>query len=217
MKKILYILYFLLSITYFPIFGAEPFSQYEKIVFGSATEDLDSFEQFVKKAKEYGATHITVQAEDLPLAYWELRPKNDPYPAWVMTNPGLLKINPPEMLKPYIPENYGKKFMKILRQRCSILQKNDLQAHFHSFEPQMLPNEFFKEYPALRGPQVDNPLRSRNDRWSPSISHPDVLDLYSESIRMLKKQCPAIDILEFRTNDSGAGIGWCEEIGRAHV
>ncbi len=190
----------------------EIFSQYENIVFGCATEEIESFRTFALQAKECGATHIAIQAEDLPLAYWELEPKNDPYPAWVIINPGLLKINPPAKLKPYIPGEYGKAVMSILEQRCRVLRQMDLKASFHTFEPQMLPEKFFLDHPSWRGPQVDNPMRSRVDRFAPSMSHPEVLALYSEAMGLLKQGCPEIDILEFRTNDSGAGIEWSDAL-----
>ncbi len=180
----------------------------EKIVFGSPTASLDEFRDFALRARQSGATHIAIQAEDLPPAYWELSPPGDPYPAWVITNPGLLKLNPPEVLKSYIPISYGARLMKILSDRCNILEALGLKASFHTFEPQMLPEAFFRDYPDMRGPQVDNPVRSRVHRFAPSMSHPGVLALYEEAVRSLLKQCPCIDILEFRTNDSGAGIEW---------
>lgn len=189
-----------------------PFAQYKKIVFGCYTSNHDEFEEFATRAKELGATHITITAEDVPHAYWELKPPDDPYPAWVITNPGILKILPPEKLQPYIPKQHGEQVMKILEQRCRILRKLGLKAAFHTFEPQMLPEQVFSDHPTWRGPQVDNPLRSRLDRFAPSMSHPDVLDMYRRSIQELIRRCPEIDILQMRTNDSGAGIEWSDAL-----
>lgn len=196
----------------FQVKAQKPFLQCEKIIFGCYSENIESFKAFALRAKECGATHIAVHAEDLPLAYWELKPEYDPYPAWVITNPGLLKINPPARLQPYIPEEYGKSVMSIMEQRCKVLRQMDMKASFHTFEPQMLPEEFFIDHPSLRGPQVDNPRRSRVERFAPSMSHPEVLTLYSEALDLLKQKCPEIDILEFRTNDSGAGIEWSDAL-----
>ncbi|MBD3290000.1 hypothetical protein GF337_14425 [candidate division KSB1 bacterium] len=189
-----------------------PFHQYKKIVFGCYTSNDDEFEEFATRAKELGATHITITAEDLPLSYWELKPPEDPYPAWVITNPGILKILPPEELQQYIPKEHGEKVMQILEQRCRILRKLGLKAAFHTFEPQMLPEQVFRDHPAWRGPQVDNPMRSRVDRFAPSMSHPGVLDMYRRSIQELIRRCPEIDILQMRTNDSGAGIEWSDAL-----
>jgi len=190
----------------------DSFSGIEKVVFGCYSESLESFKQFASEAKKLGATHIAINAEDLPLAYWELEPDDDPYPAWVISNPGILKINPPEKLLPFIPDEYGESVMGILEKRCQILRELDLKASFHTFEPQMLPEEFFISHPNLRGPRTDNPIRSRNARFAPSMSHPDLLEMYTEALTSLKTRCPEIDILEFRTNDSGAGIEWSEAL-----
>ena len=136
------------------------------------------------------ATHITITAEDLPIAYWELTPPLDPYPAWVITNPGLLKIAIPDVLKPYIPQAHGRKVMRILEARCKILRELDLKAAFHTFESQMLPEKVFKDHPDWRGPRVDHTSRSRTPRYAPSISHPDVLKLYTKAMGNLLERCP---------------------------
>ena len=194
------------------LIAQDVFSQYQKIVFGCFTKEDSSFESFSRRAKESGATHIALNAEDLPIAYWELEPENDPYPAWVITNPGLLKINPPEKLKPYIHEDYGESVMEIIVRRSEILDELGLKGAFHTFEPQMLPIEFLQDYPSLLGPQVDNPMRSRLDRFAPSMSNTEVQWLYTKALKKFKDQCSVLDILEFRTNDSGAGIEWSEAL-----
>lgn len=101
---------------------------FDKIVFGCYSPTLQSFESFAQKAKDLGASHITITAEDLPLRYWELTPPEDPYPAWVITNPGLLKLLPPDPLKSYIPQQYGQGVIDILQERCAVLRRLDLKA-----------------------------------------------------------------------------------------
>lgn len=71
---------------------------FKEIIFGCYTDTPEEFEQFVVKAKKAGATHIQINAEDLPLAYWQMNPPYDPYPAWVISNPGLLKTFIPNAL-----------------------------------------------------------------------------------------------------------------------
>ncbi len=184
------------------------FSKFEKIIFGCASDSEKEFQDFAHQVKALGATHVMITAEDLPLAYWELKPKNDPYPAWVMTNPGLLKIAPPAPIAPFIPSDYSKKIMSVIGERCQTLRKLGLKAGFHTFEPQMLPDSVFIKHPEWLGPQVDNPMRARVSRFAPSMSHPQVLQFYTQAIETLLTDCPEIDILEMRTNDSGAGIEW---------
>jgi len=190
------------------IFSFAKTGQYKNIIFGCYTTDLNDFERFVVKAKEAGATHIQINAEDLPLAYWQMDPPGDPYPAWVISNPGILKTFIPDALKKYIPQETAEKVVNILQERCKILRKYNLKAVFHTFEPQMLPEAVYEDHPGWRGPQVDHPMRSRTPRFSPSIDNPDVLKLYTEAMKKFISRCPEVEIMYFRTNDSGSGLDW---------
>jgi len=128
--------------------------QYKKIVFGCYTTDINDFEEFVVKAKNLGATHINITAEDLPKSYWQYDTPGDPYPAWVITNTGLLKICRPKALEQYLPSDYSKKVLSILEQRCKVLRKYGMKAAFSTFEPQMLPEQVFADHPLWRGARV---------------------------------------------------------------
>lgn len=180
----------------------------KSIIFGCHTDNLADFEAFASRAKQSGATHIVLTAEDLPWATWQLDSPGDPYPAWAVSNVGLLKVSPPESLKPFLPQDYADTVMRILRSRCAVLRKLGLKAAFTTFEPQFLPERVYEAHPLWRGPQVDNPLRSRVPRFAPAIDNTDVLALYRESIRTLLTACPEIEILSLHTNDSGSGVSW---------
>jgi hypothetical protein len=182
--------------------------KFEKIVFGCYARDIKEFEEFARRAKQSGATHINLSNEDLPLAKWEYDTENDPYPSWVFTNIGLLKIATPDALKPYLPQDYAVQVMDILEARCRVLRKYGLKAVLKTFEPQMLPEKVFTDHPLWRGPRVDHPSRSRVARWAPDIDNPDVLKLYGEAVSILLKHCPELEILSLTTNDSGTGLSW---------
>lgn len=183
-------------------------SKFDKIIFGSYATDIKEFEEFAKRAKQSGATHINLSNEDLPFAKWEYDTENDPYPSWVFTNMGLLKIATPAALKPYLPQDYADRVFSILEERCKVLRKYGLKAAFRTFEPQMLPEKVYTDHPLWRGPRVDHPSRSRVARWAPDIDNPEVLRLYDEAISLLLKRCPEIEILSLITNDSGTGLSW---------
>ncbi len=188
--------------------AARPLAQFRTRIFGCHAENHAAFESFARRAKQSGATHIVLTAEDLPWAYWQLDTPGDPYPAWAMSNVGLLKVVPPAALKSYFPEAYSKAVADIIRPRCQVLRKLGLKAAFTSFEPQILPERVYQDHPAWRGPQVDHPLRSRVPRFAPNIDNPEVLDLYRESMRNFATMCPELEILSLHTNDSGSGINW---------
>ena len=163
---------------------------------------------FARRARQSGATHVVITAEDLPWAMWQMDTPGDPYPAWAVSNVGLLKVSIPEALQPFLPKDYSDTVMGLLRSRCEVLRKLGLKAAFTTFEPQILPERVYDAHPLWRGPQVDHPLRSRVPRFAPSIDNPEVLALYRESIRKLLTVCPEIEILSLHTNDSGSGMSW---------
>ena len=181
---------------------------FKSVIFGCHAGSLEEFESFATRAKQSGATHIVLTAEDLPWATWQLDTPGDPYPAWAVSNVGLLKVATPAALKPFLPQDYSDSVMGILRSRCAVLRKLDLKAAFTTFEPQILPETVYEAHPLWRGPQVDHPLRSRVPRFAPSIDNPEVLALYRESVRTLLAACPRIEILSLHTNDSGSGVSW---------
>ncbi|MBL0157330.1 MAG: hypothetical protein IPP47_09555 [Bryobacterales bacterium] len=183
-------------------------SRFKTVIFGRHSDSLASFESFARQAKQSGATHVVLTAEDLPWAMWQMDTPGDPYPAWAVSNVGLLKVSPPDALLPFLPKDYAGTVLSILRSRCEVLRKLGLKAAFTTFEPQMLPEAVYEAHPLWRGPQVDHPLRSRVPRFAPSIDNPEVLALYRESIRKLLTVCPEIEILSLHTNDSGSGMSW---------
>ena len=188
--------------------NAQDADMYRTIVFGCYSNDIDEFEAFARKAKAAGATHIVITAEDLPWANWQFDTPGDPYPAWAVSNVGFLKIAVPVALRDYLPKDYAGRVMQMLQQRCRILRELGLKAAFTTFEPQMLPEQIFRDHPRWRGPQVDQPFRSRVPRFAPDIDNPEVLALYRESIRILLTACPEIELISLHTNDSGAGVSW---------
>ncbi|MBL8227078.1 MAG: hypothetical protein JNL98_01320 [Bryobacterales bacterium] len=183
-------------------------ARFKTVIFGRYSGSITAFEDFARQAKQSGATHIVITAEDLPWAMWQMDTPGDPYPAWAVSNVGLLKVSIPAALEPFLPKEYSARVLAILRERCEVLRKLGLKAAFTTFEPQILPERVYEAHPLWRGPQVDHPLRSRVPRFAPSIDHPEVLALYRESIRKLLAICPEIEVLSLHTNDSGSGMSW---------
>ncbi|MFZ5518585.1 MAG: hypothetical protein ACOY90_18290 [Candidatus Zhuqueibacterota bacterium] len=183
-------------------------TQYTKIMFTGTTVDLADFEKFVIRAKASGATHIDITGLPMPFSFWQFDTPGDPYPAWPCMVFSLFKVATPEILKPYVPQDYAIKVLTLLEDRCKILRKHELKAYVSAGEPHMLPEAVFTDHPLWRGPRVDQPTRSRVARFAPTIDNPEVLALYRESVGILLRRCPEIDILTLLTNDSGGGLDW---------
>jgi hypothetical protein len=171
------------------------------------TADLARFERRAALSKEMGATHMSI-TEDLPPSLWQFNPPGDPYPAWFVYRVSLLKIFPPKELQPYVDMKYAGEIAGILAERCVVLRKLGLKAHWNSNEPQVLPEAFFQAYPRLRGPRVDQPNRSRVAWFAPCVDQPEMLRLYREAMKNLLTGCPEVESFNFLTQDSGSGFCW---------
>ena len=169
--------------------------------------DAGSFERNAARAKQLGATHFLI-TEDIPPALWEMDTPGDPYPAWYMYHPGILKIFPPAALEKYIDKSYSEKMAALFETRCQILRRLGLKAAWQANEPHVLPEAFFTDHPDLRGPRVDHPNRSRTPRFAPCVDQPATLALYREALQKLLKRLPEVEVFSFTTTDAGSGLCW---------
>jgi hypothetical protein len=176
----------------------------------AAQIDLAEFERKAVLCKELGATHVVI-TEGLPLATWEFD-KDDPYPAWYMHHASLLTIFPPKDVLPFVNKDYADKVSAILEKRCAILRKLGLKAVWNANEPAVLPEAFFTAHPELRGPRIDQPSRSRKAHFAPSVDEPETLRLYRESMQLLLKRCPEVELFNWVTTDAGSGFDWAPSL-----
>jgi len=126
---------------------------------GDARE-LAVFERKAALAKKLGATHVPI-TDGLPPAQWLFQMPDDPYPGWFIQRPDFLKLFPPAEVQPYVDMAYGRRVAALLEERCKILRRLGLKAHWGANIPQVMPEAFFEVYPQLRGPRVDQPNRAR--------------------------------------------------------
>lgn len=168
---------------------------------------LAAFERKAILAKRLGATHVPL-TDGLPTAQWQFQPAGDPYPAWFIQRPDFFKLFPAPEVAPFVDMNYGRRIATLLEERCRILRKLGLKAHWAANIPQVMPEAFFTAHPELRGPRVDQPNRSRTARFSMCVDRPETLRLYTEAMKNLLAHCPEIESFSFLTQDSGSGFCW---------
>ncbi len=173
--------------------------------------NISEFTYWAEHAAGLNATHVLV-TEDLPKASWQLDRSRDPYPAWFIHQPGLLKIFPSGILKPFVDLDHAERVASLIEERCRILRRLGLKACYQTNEPQVLPEEFFRTYPELRGPRVDHPHRSRLPHFAPCTDRREILDLYSAAIRALLTRCPEVEVFFMMTTDSGSGFCWAPSL-----
>ncbi len=170
-------------------------------------EQLALFERKATLAKRLGATHVPI-TDGLPTAQWQYQPANDPYPAWFIQRPDFFKLFPAAEVEPFVDPAYGRRVAGLLEERCKILRRLGLKAHWAANIPQVMPEAFFTAYPQLRGPRVDQPNRSRTARFSMCVDQPETLRLYAVAVKNLLARCPEIESMAFLTQDSGSGFCW---------
>ena len=177
-----------------------------KVLFGCPTSTIKEFKIFAQKAAELGATHVYIS--DLPKSRWLWEMDlSDPYPNWGMGNATIFKIIIPPELEPYLPAEYAKKNLEIIKKRCAILKKLGLKAAFSGKEPAYLPEAVYQDHPQWRGPRCEHPRRARNTYYAPCIDQPKILEMYRKAIAELCRHAP-VELFSFLTNDSGGGICW---------
>ena len=203
---------FLRLVVLFAAFGlvahaAAPVPAEEKFDAGQ----LASFARKAELARRLGATIVPI-ADDLPTAQWQFQPPGDPYPAWFIQRPDFFKLFPAPEVEPFVDMNYGRRVEKILEERCGILRRLGLKAHWAANLPQVMPEAFFTAHPELRGPRVDQPNRSRTARFSICVDRPETLRLYAIALKNLLAHCPEITSFAFLTQDSGSGFCWAPSL-----
>ncbi len=172
--------------------------------------DQDALALFERKAvlaRRLGATHVPL-TDGLPTAQWQFQPAGDPYPAWFIQRPDFFKLFPAPEVAPFVDMAYGRRVVTLLEERCKILRRLGLKAHWAANIPQVMPEAFFTAYPQLRGPRVDQPNRSRTARFAMCVDQPETLRLYAEAMQNLLAHCPEIETFSFLTQDSGSGFCW---------
>lgn len=177
-----------------------------KVLFNAPTASIEEFRAFAREAKALGATHVYIS--DLPKStwLWDLD-RNDPYPNWGMLMSTIFKVVVPAELKRFLPEDYARRNLEIIRQRGAVLKELGLKAAFSGKEPAYLPEPVFAAHPDWRGPRCEHPRRSRHAYYSLCVDRPEVLAMYRRAVAEICRVAP-VELFTFLTNDSGSGICW---------
>ena len=178
----------------------------QKVIFVCPTNSTEEFRRLAMQAAELGATHVAIS--DLPKSRWQWDlDLNDPYPNWGMLVTSIFKVVVPEELKSFLPADYAKKNLQIVKERCAVLKELGLKAAFFGKEPSWLPEAVYQAHPEWRGPRCEHPRRARHTYYAPCIDQPEVLAMYRKAVAEFCRQAP-IEVFSLLTNDSGGGICW---------
>ncbi len=162
-------------------------------------------EFYVAELARLGYTHIEVNGLAFPMGL-ETGPKEEAYPMFYTYCPALDQFVSSRLNKGLYPNDYLSANLAFLKQNAKQAIEYGLTPGLLCFEPRSVPEQFFHEYPMLRGARVDHPFRSFKPRYNMTITHPLVRQHYGEMIRNLMQEVPELGFITIWTNDSGAGF-----------
>jgi len=179
----------------------------KRLIFSPRAWDLREFERIAASAKSAGFTHIVI-SELFERTTFQPEDKDSPWTEWAALLPSLFKhVTPPGLEQAY-PAEWVARQMAFLKAKHAIVVKLGMKAAYMGQEPHMLNEAVYRAHPQWRGSRADNSLRATGMYYSPNTDHPEVRAAYRAGVCALIKQCPAIDIFFFGTNDSGGFYPW---------
>tara|TARA_R110002049_G_scaffold243170_2_gene416945 strand:- start:3833 stop:5677 length:1845 start_codon:yes stop_codon:yes gene_type:complete len=181
-------------------------------VIQAPTTDLDVFRKLVQQAarlKPYGKVEVNI-SELAEKSFHEIPEGRNFWYEYASYNPTPFKFFPDSKIEKFIPVEFVKRNRELLLAKAGILREFGLGAAFWSYEPNFLPEEFYNEYPQLRGARVDHPRRGNYPAFSPCVSLEETQEMYGRMVAELLKNVPEINTFFFKTNDAGSGICWAD-------
>ncbi len=101
---------------------------------------------------------------------------------------------------------------KLLLWNAKLAKKYGFRCWIRCVEMTFMPETFFRRYPALRGPRVDNPSCSRTPLFALCPEVPEVQDHYRQLMVNLLGLVPEIDEMHLFTCDSGGGFCYADHL-----
>ncbi|MGD0583001.1 MAG: hypothetical protein ABR974_08675 [Bacteroidales bacterium] len=171
---------------------------------GRIQKDLDRA-SYVAGLARLGFTHVEVNGLASPMGL-ETGPKGEIYPMFYTYCPALDQFAYSELNKGLYPYYWLSANMNYLVENARLAVRYGLIPGLLCFEPRSVPEQFFEKYPMLRGARVDHPFRSFRPRYNMTITHPKVLDHYSEMLTKILLAVPGLGYMCVWSNDSGSGF-----------
>ena len=171
---------------------------------GRIQKDFNN-ETYISEIARLGFTHAEVNGLAFPMAL-ETGPKGEIYPMFYTYCPALDQFVYSDLNKGLYPYYYLSANMAYLADNARIARKFGLIPGLLCFEPRSVPEKFFESYPMLRGARVDHPFRSFKPRYNMTVTHPRVLEHYSEMLTKIMNAVPDLGYICVWSNDSGAGF-----------
>src|SRR5213595_2074238 len=148
----------------------------------SATRTVNDFETLasqVSRLKPRGRVEIAVSSlSERTLS--DLPPGGSPWHDYTTCLPSLEKFFPHADLLPFVDGEHVRHNQQLLREKLAILRRRKLAAAAQFHIPWLLPEEFFENFPHLRGPRIDHPRRSRREAFAMCVDSAEGRAFYAD-------------------------------------
>ncbi|MFB6272033.1 MAG: hypothetical protein ABEL51_03960 [Salinibacter sp.] len=162
-------------------------------------------DEYLQTLARHGFTHVEVNGLASAFPH-EPGVPGEFYREFYTYCPGLNQFVDTPLTRGVYPHEYLSANLDNLKSLADLCRQYGLQPGLLCFEPRTLPEDFFRQYPTLRGARVDHPFRSRRPRYTLAQDHPATRKHYRRLMENLMDEVPALDYLSVWSNDSGAGF-----------
>ncbi len=181
---------------------------FKKIIMGPpwGTEP-DQVERYCAEAEKFGATSLIVNILPDPFHPEYLADPSNRYVNFGLWGPSLDQFVDSRLSEGVYPKELLVRNQNALLKIVEIARSHGLKPMFLCGEPRFQPERFFKKYPYLRGPRVDNPgSASVVPLYALCTDLPEVQEHYRELMGKIMKLVPDMDGIIFYSFDSGTGF-----------
>lgn len=177
--------------------------------FARAADDFDMETHMIDIVRS-GAESFEINTlyDDIPIQIRERQHKNDAYPWWCSYAPGLDMFYASSLFKGVYRQSMLDKNRKVLLNNARLAKALGLAPTFTTFEPRVIPDRFFLQYPELRGARVDYDAYSTTPEYALDPTQPLVQEHYADMLTQLMRDVPELDMYEIWSQDSNAGFPW---------
>lgn len=170
-------------------------------------EDFRRYAELAARLKPYGEVQITISAL-ADKSWYEFPPGGSSWHEYICYKVAPWKYFPHPKIAPFIPAEHVEANRRLLDAKLAVIRELGLKADFHGVSSHILPEEFFRRYPELRGPRVDHPRRSTVEEFSYCLDLPDTREMVSWMVAEIIRHAPEVKTWITKTNDAGSGLCW---------
>ncbi|MHB9133237.1 MAG: hypothetical protein ACYDBB_19380 [Armatimonadota bacterium] len=170
----------------------------------------DKVERHAEKLHRCGATHVMIN-EAIVSIPWVMDPENSylRFSTYGHTPDKFVTSTYNEGL---FHDSILEENRKLLLWNAKLAKQYGFRCWVRCVEMTFMPESFFRRYPDLRGPRVDNPACSTTPLFALCPEVPEVQDHYRQLTVNLLKLVPEIDEMHIFTCDSGGGFCYSKHL-----